>query len=211
MTASTATATFALRAGMLMLLVLGIVVRPALGLVGELHAMEHAAGAGSAAHGHAHDMHRPHAQAGHHRAHAVHDDHPPAGHAHDDHVHAGDGMGVASAHVDADTDTNTDSNADTDPHAAIDPAAVASAHGHGHHDDGDRAHAHAGLAGDGHDPDHARGSHGLLHQADVGCSAGMLVAYGLPEAFGFAVMLPSSAWVSAPPQRSTSPFRPPIA
>ena len=204
MTVSSATATFALRTGMLMLLVLGIVVRPALGLAGELHAMEHAAGMAGGGHGHSHAA----AQQGHAVAHARD--------AHAADVYDDD---VGHAHADAPLAGTNDAAHDHGDH-----------HQHGH--DGDRhgsgalADVLADIAGDaphadhgdhdGHDhgdddADHTRGSHGLLHQADVGCSAGLLIAYGLPEAFGFAVMLPSSAWVSAPPQRSTSPFRPPIA
>lgn len=194
MTVSSATATFALRAGMLMLLVLGIVVRPALGLAGELHAMEHAAGMAGGGHGHSHAA----AQ----QEHAV---------AHASGTHAADvhHVDVGHAHADVPLAGANDATHDHGDH-----------HQHGHDGDRHASDALADVAGDarhadhGHgddDADHTRGSHGLLHQADVGCSAGLLIAYGLPEAFGFAVMLPSSAWVSAPPQRSTSPFRPPIA
>lgn len=205
MTVSSATATFALRAGMLMLLVLGIVVRPALGLAGELHAMEHAAGMAGGGHGHPNAA----AQQGHAVAHAgdahaagVHD--ADVGHAHADAPLAG-ANDAAHDHGD-----HYQHGHDGDRHASDAVADVSGDARHADHGDHD-GHGH----GDAHDhgdddADHTRGSHGLLHQADVGCSAGLLIAYGLPEAFGFAVMLPSSAWVSAPPQRSTSPFRPPI-
>lgn len=174
MTVPTATATSVFRIGLLVLLAVGIVIRPMLALAGELHAIEHVAADG----GHAH----PHA----------------AGHAHD----APAAQGEAHAH-----DVATHSHAG------------AHAHAHGHVDlkdapgvahvqaDGDSPHA-----ADGADPDHARGPHGLLHHhADAGCSAAVPTPVRVPDAFGIAVMLPSSAWVSAPPQRASSPFRPPIA
>jgi len=170
-TVPSATATFVFRVGLLVLLVVGIVIRPTLALAGELHAIEHAAADGG--HGHAHVT-------GHAHAPAVQDE----AYAHDAaaHSHAG-----AHAHEHA------------DPEGARDLVDV--------HADSDSMHA-----ADDADPDHARGPHGLLHHhADAGCSAAVPAPVRVPDAFGIAVMLPSSAWASAPPQRASSPFRPPIA
>lgn len=51
-----------LRASFLVLLLIGLVTRPVLGLVGELHAMQHVATASGAGHGHLHhgDRTAPH-------------------------------------------------------------------------------------------------------------------------------------------------------
>lgn len=81
-------------------------------------------------------------------------------------------------------------------------AAVAAEHGHAHADDGHDA---------DHDPDHIKGSHGLLHQADTASSAGILTFawFQSEPATSARVLVP----VSAAPltQRLSSPFRPPIA
>jgi len=81
-------------------------------------------------------------------------------------------------------------------------AAVAAEHGHAHADDGHDA---------DHDPDHVKGSHGLLHQADPASSAGILsLAWFQSEPVtSTRVLVP----VPAAPltQRLSSPFRPPIA
>lgn len=92
-TAASATATFAFRAGLFLLLALGIIARPALSLAGELHGMAHAASAsahhdnhGHAPHGHAHDD-ATHDDAA---THGPHDDAIAHAASHD-HVHPGDG------------------------------------------------------------------------------------------------------------------------
>lgn len=91
MTFLAATATTLLRTGLFLLLVLGVVARPALNHIGELHGLEHAA---AAAHHHDGDHGHRHADgAGHAPAHAVH------AHAHDagrGNEHAGEeGMALA--------------------------------------------------------------------------------------------------------------------
>lgn len=97
MTAASATATFACRAGLFLLLALGIVARPSLSLAGELHGMAHAASTG---HAHAHHDDHGHASHGHAHHDVAHDDttaHDPAvasaggAAAPHDHAHPGDG------------------------------------------------------------------------------------------------------------------------
>lgn len=172
MTAASATATFAFRASLCLLLALGIIARPALSLASELHGMAHAASAGHA-HAH-HDDHDPHVHDG------AHDDAP---HGHGQHV---------------------DDRAPRDHRTHDHPAQVAGAPAHAA--PGDHAHPAAG-----HDPDHATGSHGLLHHADAGFPAGLPMSHMLPEAFGAPVMLLSGEWVSVRPQHAPTHFRPPIA
>jgi hypothetical protein len=113
----------ALRASLLLLLVLGLVVRPVLNHVGALHGMEHTAEA-VAEHGHAH---------------------------------------LGDAH-----------EAD-------------------------------------HDSDHAKGSHGLFHQADAGASFGILAAVKVPVVYLPASQELQSQFVTELRQLPSNPFRPPIA
>lgn len=125
-----------LRASLLVLLVVGVIVRPMLNQISELHSFEHAALADVNAHGHDHD-----------------------GHGHD---HAAD---------------------HSDPAPDQPPCT---------------------------DPDHAKGAHGLMHQADTGPSASLA---GLPVQFGHPMragklLMPAAG--PLPPQIPSSPFRPPI-
>lgn len=135
-----------LRASLLVLLVVGVIVRPMLNQISELHSVEHAVLADVAAHGHDHDGH------GH--------DHPAE--------HPGDQPGD---------------------------------------DLGDRSPDQLPCT----DLDHAKGAHGLMHQADTGPSASLA---GLPAQFGHPMragklLMPAAG--PLPPQIPSSPFRPPIA
>jgi hypothetical protein len=114
----------ALRASLLLLLVLGLVVRPVLNHVGELHGIEHAATA-AAEHGHA---------------------------------HPGDDSHVSD-----------------------------------------------------HDSDHTKGTHGLLHQADAGAAAGILIDFGVSALHMPKAKAPSLEFLAEPRRLPSTPFRPPIA
>lgn len=89
-----------------------------------------------------------------------------------------------------------------DLHAAGHATFVAGDHGHDHSDDD-------------HDPDtypdHTKGAHGLMHQADTGTSAGIWVSWALPPALLLTSVLPMPDSASVHPQQPSSPFRPPIA
>ena len=122
MTASPATASVPFRIGLFVLLALGIVVRPVLGSVGELHAVEHQAASAGAGIANAHPHPHPHdSAAGHGHGHGHQHDHAdarhPAAHAH------GDGGGVHDAAV-----ADAGGDAPAQPHAS-------GSHGLMHHAD----------------------------------------------------------------------------
>lgn len=75
----------------------------------------------------------------------------------------------------------------------------------------DHGHDHPGDRDQTPDPDHSKGAHGLMHQADTGSSANIwttcVPSIGTPPAS----RLPQADLASTRPQLLTSPFRPPIA
>ncbi len=61
------------------------------------------------------------------------------------------------------------------------------------------------------DAEHAHGAHGLLHSDDGGAYAGIAAVVAVPVVQFDSVLNPPVVELPLPVQRSTNPFRPPIA
>jgi hypothetical protein len=96
-------------------------------------------------------------------------------------------------------------------HAVL--AAADAGHGHGHPGSGpidDHGHAHADPDPAG-DPDHTRGLHGLMHQAECGATAAVSSSWALALAIRPAESPPVPEPLAPHSSIPASPFRPPIA
>ncbi|AKJ75450.1 hypothetical protein [Xanthomonas oryzae] len=83
-----------------------------------------------------------------------------------------------------------------------DEHAVVAAAEHGHH--------HPGEQDERADPDHTKGFHGLLHQADAHAAATLWNAWSWGASLAPALEGPTMDVLWQPSHQPTSPFRPPI-
>jgi hypothetical protein len=86
---------------------------------------------------------------------------------------------------------------------SLEHAVLADADGHGH-DHGDDHDDEPGQ-------DHAKGAHGLMHQANIGAFSDSLPTIAFLSRCAFPTALPVPDLPSAPRQFAATPFRPPIA
>jgi hypothetical protein len=86
---------------------------------------------------------------------------------------------------------------------SVEHAALADADEHGHD--------HAGDQDDEPGQDHAKGAHGLMHQANLGASSDVLPTLAIQPLPSFSLALPMPDCTAAPRLFAATPFRPPIA